>query len=178
MQGCPPSPFPRVGSRHVQLNAVGLRWSVGFQRESDAPGCSLYEIGDELRISGEFENTALLTTVLRMWLSKKARQYLVPRLDEISDELDLPYSKAIIRGQKTRWGSCSQRKTISLNRNLLFLDPTLVRYVMTHELCHTVHLDHSPAFWTRLAEVEPDCRALDKATKASHDRVPTWARAD
>ena len=162
----------------VILHAVDMRWTISYQRESDVPGCSLHEYGGELSISGEFVNTALLSTVLRMWLSRKARQHLIPWLDNLSDELDLPYSKAIVRGQKTRWGSCSQRKTISLNRNLLFLDPTLARHVMVHELCHTVRSDHSPAFWSRLAEVEPDCMALEKATKASNDCVPTWARAE
>ncbi len=162
----------------VVLHAIGQKWTVTYNPESNSPGCSLHENGDELRISGDYENTDLLTEVLRMWLSGKGRQHLVPWLNTVSDELDLPYAMAIVRGQKTRWGSCSGRKTISLNRNLLFLDPSLARYVMVHELSHTEHLDHSVAFWNRLGELEPNYLSLDKATKSAHDLVPTWARME
>ena len=155
------------------MHAIGQKWTVTYNPESDNPGCSLHEYDDELRISGDFANATLLTKVLRMWLSGKGRQHLVPWLDSVSDELELPYAKVIVRGQKTRWGSCSGRKTISLNRNLLFLDPSLARYVMVHELSHTLHLDHSSSFWRRLSELEPNCQSLDKATSSSDGGWPT-----
>jgi YgjP-like, metallopeptidase domain len=53
----------------------------------------------------------------------------------------------LVKSQRTRWASCSAKKNLSLNTKLLFLSPDLVRYVLIHELCHTVYMDHSKEFW-------------------------------
>ena len=59
-----------------------------------------------------------------------------------------------VRSQRTRWGSCSRRGTISLNWRLLQLPPSVSDYVLLHELAHLRHLHHGPKFW---AEVERLC---------------------
>ena len=101
---------------------------------------------------------------------------LVPWLECLSGETGLRYGRVAIKGQQTRWGSCSARGTISLNQDLLFIPPELVRYIMVHELCHTRHMDHSPKFWTLLESFEPGCRALDARMKHARNLVPLWAR--
>jgi len=81
----------------------------------------------------------------------------------------------LVRSQRSRWGSCSRRRAISLNQKLLFVPPPLVRYVFLHELCHTVHFDHSPAFWAFLAQREPRWKALDEELDMAWRYVPLWA---
>ena len=76
--------------------------------------------------------------------------------------------------QKTRWASCSRHKTISLNLKLLFFQPALVRYVFIHELCHTVHMNHSRKYWRLLLAKEPNCMALDKQLRTAWRLVPAW----
>ena len=73
-----------------------------------------------------------------------------------------------------RWGSCSRRRTISLNARLLFFAPDLVDYVLLHELCHTVCMNHSARFWKLLASLEPSCRAIHKQMRDGWKRVPAW----
>jgi predicted metal-dependent hydrolase len=87
------------------------------------------------------------------------------------------FATASIRGQKTRWGSCSSRQTISVNCKLLFLPSELVRYVLIHELCHTVHLNHSAAFWALVAQKEPDYQQLDAGLRDARYHVPLWLEA-
>src|SRR5262249_44058438 len=77
--------------------------------------------------------------------------------------------------QRTRWASCSRRKTLSLNSKLLFLPPELVEYVLTHELCHLVEMNHSTRFWAVLAEHCPQFREFDTRLRDMWKVVPRWA---
>jgi predicted metal-dependent hydrolase len=76
--------------------------------------------------------------------------------------------------QRTRWGSCSTRGTVSLNCSLVFLAPEVVRYLFVHELAHTQHMNHSPAFWRLVESLEPDYRRLDRELLAGWRTVPLW----
>ena len=100
---------------------------------------------------------------------------LPPWLEQTGTELGLRYHRCTIRGQKTRWGSCSSRKTISLNYKLLFLPPHLVRYLFVHELCHTRHLNHSARFWGLVQEKEPLYESLEADLTDGSRYVPLWA---
>jgi predicted metal-dependent hydrolase len=105
---------------------------------------------------------------------RKAEAELLPWLRRVSQEVHLPYHQAAVRGQKTIWASCSGKKNISLNYKLLFLPSDLVRYVFIHELCHTVHLNHSAHFWNLVAEKEPDYRLYDTELNKAWCYIPEW----
>lgn len=66
------------------------------------------------------------------------------------------YTSITIRDQKSRWGSCSSRGTLSFNYRLIFAPPVILDYVVVHELCHLTHMNHSKAFWNKVASVMPD----------------------
>ena len=83
-------------------------------------------------------------------------------------------SRVQVRGQQTRWGSCSLQKTISINRKLLFLPPPLVEQVFIHELCHTVRLDHSRRFWALVRKRAPRCQDLEEELRTAWRYLPAW----
>lgn len=66
------------------------------------------------------------------------------------------YTSVTVRDQKTRWGSCSSRGTLSFNYRLIFAPPVILDYVVVHELCHLTHMNHSKEFWNMVASVMPD----------------------
>lgn len=66
------------------------------------------------------------------------------------------YTSVTIRDQKTRWGSCSSRGTLSFNYRLIFAPPAVLDYVVVHELCHLTHMNHSRDFWNLVGSVMPD----------------------
>ena len=79
-----------------------------------------------------------------------ARDELLLRLEYFSKKFNLPYGKVTFRKQKTMWGSCSENNNISLNISLAYLPSHLQDYILLHELCHTVHKNHSAKFWSEL----------------------------
>lgn len=72
------------------------------------------------------------------------------------------YTSVIIRDQKTRWGSCSSRGTLSFNYRLIFAPPAVLDYVVVHELCHLTHMNHSKEFWNMVGSVMPDYKTHKK----------------
>ena len=112
--------------------------------------------------------------LLQSWLRGAAGERLAPRLLLLAAELNYSVSRVAIRCQRTRWGSCSTRGTISLNCSLVFLRPEVVRYLFMHELAHTKYMNHSAHFWRLVEKLEPDYRRLDRELLAGWRTVPSW----
>ncbi len=168
-------PAPRlVLPTRLVLRATGETWTVQFRRIAGATP-RLRECPDSrIVIEAEQLDPAVWSALLRRWLQKHARAELVPWLDSVAEEMGVKYRRAQVRGQKTRWGSCSDRGTISLNYSLLFLPPRLVRYLFVHELCHLRQLDHSPRFWAKVASFSPHWRRLERELRGARRLVPDW----
>lgn len=69
------------------------------------------------------------------------------------------YTSISIRAQTTRWGSCSSRGKLSFQYRLALIDPSLMEYVVVHELVHTRFMHHDPAFWACVEEILPDYKS-------------------
>ena len=92
----------------------------------------------------------------------QAKEILIRRLNLLSRQSGLPYNRAFVKNQKTRWGSCSEKKNINLNINLVRLPEELMDYAIMHELVHTRVLNHSRQFWDLLETFVKDARARDR----------------
>jgi predicted metal-dependent hydrolase len=92
----------------------------------------------------------------------EARRLLVDRLRELAARHGFQYNKATVKNQRTLWGSCSHRNNINLNVNLLRLPEELRDYVILHELVHTLHKNHSRAFWRELDRFVGDAKNLQR----------------
>jgi predicted metal-dependent hydrolase len=101
---------------------------------------------------------------------KEAQNTLFSRLAEFSSRFNLPYRRAALRCQKTRWGSCSGQNTITLNINIVFLPPALQDYILLHELAHLKVKNHSKAFWSLLDSL-CGCRAKTLARQLRHHDI-------
>lgn len=105
----------------------------------------------------------------RAFLEKKyidaAREYFPKRVAYFHSFTGGAYKRITIRDQKTRWGSCSAKGTLSFNWRLMLAPPAILDYVVVHELCHLTHMDHSAAFWQAVETVYPDYRNARKWLK-------------
>ena len=154
--------------------AFDLTWTVVSCRDETKSVIVGESPGGRLVLKGAIDDVGASQAALKSWLTNKAKEYLIPQLKQVSDETGLAYSSVSIRQQKTRWGSCSSRRSISLNARLLFLPPDLVTYVLVHELCHTKHLNHAPIFWRLVASYLPDYRQFDRQLRGADRWMPKW----
>lgn len=107
----------------------------------------------------------LIKLAVKTALRREAKAYLPRRLAYLAQQHGFRYTKTRFANQSGRWGSCSSSGTISLNIALMNLPLELVDYVIIHELCHTVHLNHQPDFWNLVEQHSPSYRTLRKALK-------------
>lgn len=129
---------------------------------------------DKIIFYGAIADFSTCIPVVIKWLKKQAKIHLGNLILDIATRYDLPFRKLSIRGQKTVWGSCTVKKDIQLNYKILFLPESLARYVLIHELCHTVHLNHSLSFWKMVGKYIPDYRAQIKTLREADQFLPRW----
>lgn len=92
--------------------------------------------------------TDLLNNEQRMkWYRKEARQIFTRKLDTVARQHGLRYNRFFLRSQKTKWGTCSVKKNISLNYRLVKAPEMVIDYMVAHELAHTRVLNHATKFW-------------------------------
>ncbi len=98
-------------------------------------------------------------------LRAEAEGYLPQRLSELSRQTGLEYNKVRIKHNVSNWGSCSSKKNINLNLNIVRLPMELQDYVMLHELCHLRHMNHGPEFHALLESLCPGHREKQRRLK-------------
>jgi predicted metal-dependent hydrolase len=100
--------------------------------------------------------TADLRAAIQKHLRQLAAKELPPRVMELAALHEINVTRISVRNQKSRWGSCSRRGTISLNWRLI-QSPAFVRdYIILHELAHRRQMNHSDKFWMEVARLCPD----------------------
>lgn len=104
-------------------------------------------------------------TALELRYFEAAREYIPKRVAYYNAMTGGSYNKITIRSQKTRWGSCSSKGTLSFNWRLMLAPPAILDYVVVHELCHLTHMNHSAEFWNLVESVFPNYRAARKWLK-------------
>jgi len=168
-----PEPFPPAT---LELRAVSETWSVhlgggeGRLRFVESKGADGRHV---LQVRG-VASPDKLRAGLRTWLMRTAHARLAPRVAALAAGAGVDFSRVSIRRQRSRWGSCSARGTISLNCCLLFQRPEVVDYLIIHELMHRSHMNHSARFWQAVERHCADWRALDRELVQGWRSVPRW----
>ncbi len=160
---------------HLDLLALERRVEIEASETGETATVSAGWRGTAyMQLAGALSDRALVARAVARLLRDEARPWLAARLATRAAESGFAYRRLQIRGQRSRWGSCSTKGTISLNYKLLFLPPELVDYVIRHELVHTREMNHARSFWMLLEAVQPDARRLDDRLREAGALVPPW----
>ncbi len=106
-----------------------------------------------------------LRPVIEKHLHKLAARELPSRLLELAARHGLTVRRVAVRSQRTRWGSCSRRGTISLNWRLIQTPAFVQDYIILHELAHLIELNHSERFWQQVERLCPDYQVAERWLK-------------
>jgi predicted metal-dependent hydrolase len=99
---------------------------------------------------------AKASEIFQKYLKEKAREEIIFLTENISQRMGTSYSRITIRDQRTRWGACSARKSLSFNWRLVMAPPEVMEYVVIHELAHLLEMNHSIKFWKIVEKFCPD----------------------
>lgn len=112
-----------------------------------------------------------LARPLKERLKALAKEELPPLVFEFASRFGLKVAKVAVRDQKTRWGSCSNSRTISLNWRLLLAPHATRDYVIIHELMHLKRFDHSASFWRLVEKACPGYEAHERWLNEHQDEL-------
>lgn len=93
--------------------------------------------------------------MLERFLRTTASHYILQRVPQWAEKMDITYGKIQLRQQRSRWGSCSSTGTLNFNWRLVHAPPSVVDYVIIHELAHRREMNHSSRFWQLVAKYDP-----------------------
>jgi predicted metal-dependent hydrolase len=140
-----------------ELPFLGRRLTLAVRVEPNRVREHVVRRGDTLQVA--LSPAAELRGAVERWYRRRAREEVAPLLDAACARAGTTYSGLQIRGQRTRWASCSSAGAMSFNWRLLLAPPQILEYVVEHEVAHLEVLDHSARFWDLLASRCPDWRA-------------------
>ena len=148
------SHYPWLGERKYFQFAESKKQKVQFKIED---GFLICYVAQALQSS----STEIQRQLIKFYKTQ-AIQYLETRVSYWSDVTGLYPNQLQFRSPRSRWGSCSSQKHISLNWKLICQSPALIDYVIVHELCHLQHLNHSTQFWNLVVSHLPDYQVIEK----------------
>ena len=166
----------QLNPTQIDLKALDETWWVDYRKTDEVPKRLMVNGKNSLTVATDPNDVFSTSRKLQSWFHEKARASLEPWLVSLAGDRSLMFNTIYVKNQVSLWGSCSLKRNINLNRNLLFLPRHLVEYVLHHELTHLDHLNHSSKFWNSFTRVVPNCKEMRRELRSRNpDDIPLWA---
>lgn len=163
---------PAVISAASQIDWLGEPHALSFGHRQAAVTADTLELLTPAQIP--VPDAAMISAALEKLMRREARRFLAERLALWAGRLGLQYREFKLSSAGTRWGSCTSQGVIRLNWRLMQAPLPVLDYVVIHELCHLVELNHSARFWALVASVCPDWKQKRDWLKREGSRYFGW----
>lgn len=112
----------------------------------------------KLMVTTPSRDEAPIKEAILVWYKNQAARKIGERVKYYNHKISKKPGKITIKEQQTRWGSCSSKGNLNFNWKTIMAPSPVLDYIVVHELCHLVHLNHSKDFWNLIASILPDYR--------------------
>ncbi len=102
------------------------------------------------------------------WLFEEAKRYIPLRTQQLAELYGFKFNKVRVKKLKSRWGSCSSKNNLSFNYKLMHFNTKVIDYVIVHELCHLIEMNHSKNFWLLVQKIIPDYKVCKRELSFYH----------
>jgi hypothetical protein len=165
LQGEMASLEPRAYTSGEVFSYLGCNYRLRVEDGAFAPvkllnGCL------HVNVPGGSAHAHLVRNALVRWYKQRAHEKLPQIVGYLAPQVGAHPERIEIKSFKARWGSCSSTGAVQFNWRIMLAPTRMVEYVVVHELCHLLHLNHSNAYWREVERVIPDYRACRKWFKA------------
>ncbi|GIM45096.1 hypothetical protein DNHGIG_06450 [Collibacillus ludicampi] len=117
------------------------------------------------------EMPVVLREAIENWYRMEAKRVITERVYELAVREGLTFNRIFIKGQKTRWGSCSTLGNLNFNWRLMMCPPEVIDYIIIHELCHLNEMNHSQRFWNLVALRCPNYKECELWLKQNGSQI-------
>lgn len=153
------------------LPFLGDRLPLTVVRENRKSG-KVKRVGERVIMTVPYEaDEAFRCRLMEKWYRKEALAVLTEKAAEFASCLSVGYTKIYIKDQKSCWGSCSSKGNLNFNWRIVLAPEPVCDYIVIHELCHLVHMNHSKEFWALVETLCPDYKQYRKWLKDEIGRM-------
>ena len=130
------------------------------------PTIKISELTKEIILSINYNtNPKAKKATLESWYRNQAKEIINEKADYFAKLLGVTYGSIRIKDQKSVWGSCSAKGNLNFNWRLVLTPEEVLDYVVIHELCHRIQMNHSAEFWKNVEHIQPNYKTSRKWLK-------------
>ena len=118
-----------------------------------------------LLVVAPFAEKTVIKDAVEKWYRERAREVITDKVTYFQQFIEKPVGEIRIKEQKSRWGSCSSQGNLNFNWKIVMAPDEIIDYLVVHELCHRLHMNHSKEFWDSVGKIIPDYKQREKWLK-------------
>lgn len=135
---------------------LGRNYSLQLTIDTELKKSAVKLSNGKLMVTAPTSDEELIRNALEAWYRNQAKEHIDERIKYYLPIIGVEPNKITVKEQKKRWGSCSSKGNLNFNWKAIMAPSSVLDYIIVHELCHLIHLNHSRDFWNLVAAILPD----------------------
>lgn len=162
--------MPKIRQQdNKKVNYLGKIYNIQIVETKLLKKINIEIIDNIFFIYKPFDMQINVTEVLNNFKKLECQKYINTRikyfLKNYTFNFNILLNKISYKNQKTKWGSCSSKRNLNFNYNIIEKSPDIIDYLIVHELSHTIFMNHSKNFWNYVGQIIPNYKILEEKLK-------------